>query len=783
MARQAREQARYLAQEDRAHFNLQRVCNFELGLKGGFMKRPSTRKKLLRIPSLPTACVLAVLICLFWLPGNLMSAGPQKSVLLIFDARSDMLGNIIVDQAIRKSLFGEFGVDLDIRSEYFEVSGTPKDEFRNLLAWLKAKYSSTSFDVVVPVGTLSLQFVDDYGNVLFPRSKIVFWGRRTAMQTWKSARPITGVVAPTLEVQIQRTFSFVQRLQPDLKRLVVVTGSSDVDKNWETAARRELDRYRGLFLIDFWAGLSVEEVETKLKSLPPQSAVLFLSISTDGVGRRLLRTQYLGRVVEIAAAPVYSMSVPYLDTGTVGGVLVDQEAMARDTAEIIRSLLHGADVSHTPVRETPLTPMVNWKAMRRWNLSEKRLPANAVVAFKDPSLWETYRWHIIGGSALFIVQSSLIVGLVIHRGRRRKAEKSMAESQALLQSTIDALSARVALLDQRGTIIAVNRSWAEFTEENPCGDTINGLGHNYLERRATDAERKEPGLVTNGIRRVITGDLEAFRCVYSSQHPGGMFWFQVRVNPFEMQGARHLVVTHEDVTEIKEAHDTQQRLTGLLMQAQDEERRRIARDLHDVTVQNVVAIKADLSFLENARQPMDSRHREMLRESASLCDQVMQELRTLSYVLHPPFLDEAGLTPAIQWFVRGFIQRSGVHVALIAKDDVGRLKKEAEIALFRVVQESLTNIHRHSGSRNAIIRLTREQDSVVLRITDDGHGFSTPPAIKNESTASHGVGIAAMRHRLKQLGGELEIESSSEGTTIHARVLISEDRIHAYSIS
>jgi signal transduction histidine kinase len=246
----------------------------------------------------------------------------------------------------------------------------------------------------------------------------------------------------------------------------------------------------------------------------------------------------------------------------------------------------------------------------------------------------------------------------------------------------------------------------------------------------------------------------------------------------------HLVVTHEDVTEIKEAHDTQQKLTGLVMQAQDEERRRIARDLHDVTVQNVVAIKADLSAVENSTSRVDPRSAEMLQESISLCDQVMQELRTLSYVLHPPFLDEAGLAPAIQWFVRGFIQRSGVHVAVIVKDDVGRLAKEVETAMFRVVQESLTNIHRHSGSRNAVIRLTRELDALVLRITDDGHGFSPLTSTeKHVSASSPGVGIAAMRHRLKQLGGELEIESSSEGTTIQARVSISEDQFNANSIS
>jgi signal transduction histidine kinase len=748
------------------------------------MKRRLAPGKLFGVRSRYAAGALAVVICLFWLQGNIFGAAAQKTVLLIFDSRSDMLGNIIVDQAIRKQLFEEFTVGLDIRSEYFEVSDSPNDEFQNLLRWLKSKYSNTSFDIVIPVGGTSLQFVRNYGDDLFPRAQIVYWGRRTALQDWKSSRPITGVVAPSLELQIGRTFSFVQKLQPDLKQLVIVTGTSNVDRSWEAAARRELARFSGYFSIVFLSGLSLEEVEKRLASLPRQSAVLFLSISTDGLGRRLLRTQYLSKVVQIAAAPVYSMTVAYLDTGTVGGILADQEAMAMDTVEIVRSLLRGTDIRQIPVRETPLVPMVNWKAMRRWNLPENRLPLNTVVAFRDPSLWETYRWRLIAGIGLFILQTSLIVGLLIHRANRRKAELATAESKALLQSTIDALSARVALLDEQGTIIAVNRRWASFTEENPCGDTMPNLGYNYMERRPPQPDRKEPGFVANGIRRVLSGDLADFRCVYSSDHEDGASWFQVRVNRFELNRVPHLVVTHEDVTEIKEAHDTQQKLTGLVMQAQDEERRRIARDLHDVTVQNVVAIKADLSAVENSTSRVDPRSAEMLQESISLCDQVMQELRTLSYVLHPPFLDEAGLAPAIQWFVRGFIQRSGVHVAVIVKDDVGRLAKEVETAMFRVVQESLTNIHRHSGSRNAVIRLTRELDALVLRITDDGHGFSPLTSTeKHVSASSPGVGIAAMRHRLKQLGGELEIESSSEGTTIQARVSISEDQFNANSIS
>src|SRR5207249_2805615 len=197
----------------------------------------------------------------------------------------------------------------------------------------------------------------------------------------------------------------------------------------------------------------------------------------------------------------------------------------------------------------------------------------------------------------------------------------------------------------------------------------------------------------------------------------------------------------------------------------------------------MAAIKADLTLMQRGSRNLSPGAVDTLEQSVSLCNQVTKELRTLSYLLHPPFLDEAGLVPALQWFVRGFIQRTGIQVELLVMDDIGRLATDIEMALFRVVQESLTNIHRHSGSKCAVIWVTQEHGTIHVRVTDEGHGFSRPPTSHNEAALAPGVGILGMRQRLKQLGGHLEIESSPEGTTIHARISISEGPYAAYSHS
>ncbi|MFZ0733284.1 MAG: chemotaxis protein CheB [Candidatus Sulfotelmatobacter sp.] len=215
-----------------------------------------------------------------------------------------------------------------------------------------------------------------------------------------------------------------------------------------------------------------------------------------------------------------------------------------------------------------------------------------------------------------------------------------------------------------------------------------------------------------------------------------------------------------DITERKLYEDELQRLSGQLMQVQDEERRRIARDLHDSTGQKLVALKMIIA------QRKDSASR---AEQMKLVDDVLQEIRTVAQLLHPPLLEDAGLLSAARWLVEGFSSRSGIKVALNVSDGIGRLSANAELALFRVIQESLNNIHHHSGASSAAIDVVRSDGSLILQVTDDGHGMphaqahgSAPPTL--------GVGLLGMRERMSQLGGQLTIKSGETGTTVEAQL-------------
>ncbi len=238
-------------------------------------------------------------------------------------------------------------------------------------------------------------------------------------------------------------------------------------------------------------------------------------------------------------------------------------------------------------------------------------------------------------------------------------------------------------------------------------------------------------------------------------------------------GVDRVVCVLHDITARKRSEEELRRLSGQLLRLQDEERRKIARDLHDTTGQDLVALATSLSQLHEIIPSSCRKGRKLASQCQVVAERSLREVRTLSYMLHPPMLDEAGLEDAICHFAEGFGERTGIEVRLDVSSDFGRLPQEVELGLFRVVQESLINIQRHSGSYTAQIQLERNSDQVSLRIGDTGRGISvTKQRQSGARPLPLGVGIPSMEERVKQVGGKLQIESSNQGTIVVVTVLL-----------
>jgi PAS domain S-box-containing protein len=239
-----------------------------------------------------------------------------------------------------------------------------------------------------------------------------------------------------------------------------------------------------------------------------------------------------------------------------------------------------------------------------------------------------------------------------------------------------------------------------------------------------------------------------------------------------------------DVTEHKQAQDRLQQLSGRLIKLQEQERQRISRELHDTTASSLTALIANLALVRRSASALNSRAHKALSESLDLARQCVREIRTVSYLLHPPLLDELGLASALRWYTEGFAKRSGVSIDLRLPAKLERLPREAETALFRIVQEGLTNIHLHSGSPTASIRVAREaselagREQITLTLRDEGRGI--PPNVlegPDHNIQGLGVGIAGMRERVRQLGGRMEISTGKTGTVIKATLPLHEDKL------
>jgi PAS domain S-box-containing protein len=360
----------------------------------------------------------------------------------------------------------------------------------------------------------------------------------------------------------------------------------------------------------------------------------------------------------------------------------------------------------------------------------------------------------------------------------RLSHEALRESEQRWRSVFENSAIGIVLAEGAGKFVEANRAFQElvgYTNQELRKLTYVDITHEADIRRGTEV-----------IEQLLSGTKREVQIETRYRHKDGRFiWVRATgtVIPGSDRSPRYMLGLVEDVTDRKIAEQeldvsvSQLRaLAGRLMHAQDDERRRIAQILHETTAQDLAALKMHLARLNRTAGHLSETDRAALTESISLAEQSITEIRTLSYLLHPPFLDEAGLQSALRWYAAGFAKRSGIKVDLELPESVERLPLDTETALFRIVQESLTNIHRHARSETARIRLQRDAETLVLDIEDRGHGI--PEASLKHITGGGGVvgvGIAGMSERIEQLGGHLEIKSGDHGTTVRARLPLVED--------
>jgi PAS domain S-box-containing protein len=700
-----------------------------------------------------------ILLCLSNLSGFATFAETNtKNVLILHNWVSLPQSWTVMESTVRTRVPGQINFyTVSLANQKFD-----QEAYRASLAeTLRHGYGGMKLDAVVAATYPVLEFAMKYRERLFPGVPIVFTdvSSREVEKTWSG---VTGVVS---SLGMRETIDLALHLNPDTKAVAVISGVSDWEKYWFAVAHSELVRHQDKVREIDIIGPPTAEILEKVAALPPHTVALFQmrpdDLALPALGVLDILAGAVQRVPTYSAWPGLS-----LERGGVGGAYRNFTKDAALNGEIVARVLSGERPEDIPVvRDTSLQTRVNWHALQRWHIPESALPAGTEVLYRPPSLWESYQRYIIAVAGVIFALLVLIAGLLWERARKRKAEALLRESEKRFRVMADTTPSLVWMCDPQGKITYLNERRIAFTGRDPNAG-FDVLWTTYIH----PDDRKN-------VLDVVSHALEThqpFTNEYRLRRSDGVYRWMFDVASPRVSGDRSFagfISSGIDVTDQKLAQQALEKVSGQLIEAQENERRRIARDLHDDICQRLALLSMELDQANrSANEPADVAQLR-LREIRQHCAEIAGDVQSLSHELHSSRLDYLGIVAAIRGFCHEFSKQHEINIEFADQDVPADLPRDISLCLFRVTQEALHNAVKYSGVSQYTVELTATEEEVQLVVSDTGKGFDTEAAKQNR-----GLGLVSMQERVHLVHGSLLVESvPGKGTRIYAVVPFSRE--------
>jgi PAS domain S-box-containing protein len=777
---------------------------------------------------------------------------------------------------------------IELYTEDLEATLFPDEASqRQFREWYIRKYHRRQPDVIIAIGFEPLRFLVTSHESAFPGVPIVFCElTKEILDELKLDSHFTGVWAAE---QPEETLKAALALQPGTKHVVVVGGAGVYDRHLEAVARNSFRKYESSLDFTYLTDLGMPTLIERLKQLPDHTIVYYTSIMQDAEGTRFIdANQSLPIVLGAANAPVFVVDDADLGKGTAGGYLLSWENVGQTAAQMAVRVLNGEKPQDIPIVRSPDAYMFDWRALKRWGLRESNLPPGSIVFNRQPTAWESYKWYILGGIALILLEALLILGLLLQRARARKAETELEvtydrlrraveagkfvgwewdiksgrnrwfgdlqtmfgilsdtysaslgefrqrvhpeDRELVLESIVDARQSRKSyvaefrVLHLDGSVRWVVARGQFYYAANGDAFRMLGMAVDITDRKQAEYKLRESEerfrLVANKAPVLIWMSGPDKLCTYFNQpwleftgrpveaelgngwaegvHPEDLkecldtythafdrresFKMQYRLRRHDREyrwvsdiGVPRLnpdgsfegyIGSCIDITDSKLAQEALADVGRKLIEAHEEERTWIARELHDDVSQRIALLAIELEQWNQQLPASAVKIHNHIHHARERLLEVSKDIQALSHRLHSSKLEYLGIVAAANSFCKELSEQQKVEIDFSHTGIPHSLPKEISLCLFRVLQEALQNAVKHSAERHFKVELQGTSGEIQLTVNDLGVGFDQQDAINQR-----GLGLISMQERLRLVGGELSINSQPKrGTTIHARV-------------